>query len=107
MGVPFYGRYWKNVGDPVDPTDGMWRMAVPVSGKFQGGYVPWKEITTNWGMGNGFATTMHDKAKVPYAWNAATKTFLGFENPASLTFKAQYGKEKNLGGLDLGNRSRR
>lgn len=99
MGVPFYGRFWKNVGEPIDPNDGMWRMAEQVNGIFEGGFVPWKEIKEKWISDPGFKVTMHEKAKVPYAWNAATKTFLGFENPESLAFKVQYAEDKNLGGL--------
>lgn len=99
MGVPFYGRFWKNVGDPIDPNDGMWRMAQQVNGIFEGGFLTWKEIKEKWISDPGFKVTMHEKAKVPYAWNAATKTFLGFENPESLAFKVQYAEDKNLGGL--------
>lgn len=99
MGVPFYGRFWKNVGEPIDSNDGMWRMAEPVNGVFEGGFVPWKEVKEKWISDPGFKVTMHEKAKTPYAWNAATKTFLGFENPESLAFKVQYAEEKNLGGL--------
>lgn len=99
MGVPFYGRFWKNVGEPIDPNDGMWRKAEQVNGIFEGGFVTWKEVKEKWINDPGFKVTMHEKSKTPYAWNAATKTFLGFENPESLAFKVQYAEEKNLGGL--------
>ncbi|XP_026686851.1 uncharacterized protein LOC113471698, partial [Diaphorina citri] len=97
MGVPFYGRYWKNVGDPVDKSDNMWRMAAAVNGKFEGGYVPWNEINSF--MSNGFEKHFHEKSKSPYAFNPGTKTFLGYENVQSLTHKKNYAAEKNVGGL--------
>uniref|UniRef100_A0A8D8YK73 Acidic mammalian chitinase n=1 Tax=Cacopsylla melanoneura TaxID=428564 RepID=A0A8D8YK73_9HEMI len=98
MGVPFYGRYWKNVGDPVDKSDGMWRMSNAVNGKFEGGYVPWNEIESQY-LKNGFEKHFHQKAKAPYAWSASTKTFLGYEDVQSLTNKKNYAAEKNIGGL--------
>ena len=37
-------RYWENVGAAINKTDEMWRVAEAVGGKYQGGYVPWREI---------------------------------------------------------------
>jgi chitinase len=97
MGVPFYGRYWKNVGDPVDPNDGMWRIANAVNGKFEGGFEQWKTIKSKW-LGNpDNKVTMHEKSKTPYIFNDKEKTFLGFENPESLKYKVEYAEKHNLG----------
>ncbi|XP_054279682.1 uncharacterized protein LOC128997901 [Macrosteles quadrilineatus] len=98
IGLPFYGRFWKNVGQPVDGKDGMWRTAERVNGVFEGGYKAWNEIPEFLETG-GFEQNFHEKSRTPYAWNPASKTFLGYENKKSLEAKVQYAVKKNVGGL--------
>uniref|UniRef100_A0A914ZBG4 GH18 domain-containing protein n=1 Tax=Panagrolaimus superbus TaxID=310955 RepID=A0A914ZBG4_9BILA len=86
MGVPFYGRFWKNVGAAIG-DDEMWRVADEVGGKYEGGYVAWRDIGQSWNMG---AAKIHEKVKSPYIWNSGSREYLGFENEESL---------KNIGGL--------
>mgnify|MGYP001810587308 CR=1 FL=1 len=100
MGVPFYGRYWVNVGEPVDPKDGMWRKAQPNEhGNYTGGFVAWSELKETFLKDPNYKVEMHKFAKAPYAFNAKEKTFLGFENPESLRFKVRYAESYNLGGM--------
>ena len=83
----------------------MWRVAEAVGGKFQGGAVPWREIGCSreqlqreWNRsGNSWdlsAARLHEKSKAPYIWNAGSRKFLGFENPASLEEKVRYATDK-------------
>lgn len=44
LGLPFYGRYWKNVGGLLDNNYEMWRLANAVNGKFEGGFTPYNKI---------------------------------------------------------------
>ncbi|XP_050437308.1 uncharacterized protein LOC126843676 [Adelges cooleyi] len=99
MGLPFYGRYWSNVGDSVDGKDEMWRTANAVDGVFQGGYTPWFKLQQDHLDDNRFQQRFHEKSKSPYAWNPSTKVFLGYENEKSLSFKVKYAADKNVGGL--------
>lgn len=99
MGVPFYGRYWKNVGDPVDGKDECWRTAQAVNGKFEGGYVGYRDIQSKYLDDAGFQKRFHEKAKAPFAFNPGTKTYLGYEDTRSLKFKKEYAAQKNLGGM--------
>uniref|UniRef100_A0A1I7V2B2 LysM domain-containing protein n=1 Tax=Caenorhabditis tropicalis TaxID=1561998 RepID=A0A1I7V2B2_9PELO len=97
FGMPFYGRYWKNVLDPIDPTDDMWRTAAPSGGVFEGGYVGWRNLEKEgWNKG---ATSWHEKTKTPYILNSGARMFLGYENEKSLQEKIKYATDRNLGGL--------
>ncbi|CAI4224172.1 unnamed protein product [Auanema sp. JU1783] len=98
MGVPFYGRYWHNVGDAVDPNDDMWRTATPVDGdvKYEGGDVKWRELSSRFDVSN---TRFHQGSKAPFIWDSTNKTFLGYENMESLGHKVDYLVEHNLGGV--------
>ncbi|KAF1752399.1 hypothetical protein GCK72_018954 [Caenorhabditis remanei] len=97
MGVPFYGRYWKNVLGPIDKTDEMWRTAAPSNGVYEGGYVGWRNLEKEgW---NKEATSWHEKTKTPYILNSGARMFLGFENERSLREKMKYATDRNLGGL--------
>ncbi|VDO17662.1 unnamed protein product [Haemonchus placei] len=86
MGVPFYGRYWHNVGDAVDPNDDMWRTATASDGqtKFEGGDVQWRDLHHRYNIS---MARFHQGAKSPYIWIPEKKTFVGFENPESLIHK--------------------
>ncbi|KAE9413713.1 hypothetical protein Angca_009395, partial [Angiostrongylus cantonensis] len=98
MGVPFYGRYWYNVGDAVDASDEMWRTAAPSDGytKFEGGDVQWRDIQIRF---NTTRAKFHSGAKTPFLWISENKTFLGFENPESLSYKIDYVVDHNFGGV--------
>ncbi|XGW08162.1 hypothetical protein V3C99_010904 [Haemonchus contortus] len=98
MGVPFYGRYWHNVGDAVDPNDDMWRTATASDGqtKFEGGDVQWRDLHHRYNIS---MARFHQGAKSPYIWIPEKKTFVGFENPESLMHKIDYITEHDLGGV--------
>ncbi|EYB90831.1 hypothetical protein Y032_0213g2279 [Ancylostoma ceylanicum] len=97
MGVPFYGRYWENVGAAIDANDEMWRTADAVGGVYQGGYLAWKDIPTKgWSRDS---ASFHEKTKAPYIYDSGSRRFLGFENVQSLQHKVNYAIERNLGGL--------
>ena len=99
MGLPFYGRFWRNVGDLIDPKFDMWRKAEPVNGKFEGGYEPWRNIPGKYLQNPAFKKHFHNGSKTPYAWNPSDRIFLGYEDKRSLKFKIDYAVDKNLGGL--------
>uniref|UniRef100_A0A0K0ESG1 GH18 domain-containing protein n=1 Tax=Strongyloides stercoralis TaxID=6248 RepID=A0A0K0ESG1_STRER len=99
MGIPFYGRYWNNVGEPIDKEDDMWRIAIKnKKGKYDGGHITWRslkhKINCTWNIEN---SKYHKKSKVPYL--IEKKNFLSFENPRSIKEKMEYVEKKNLGGV--------
>ncbi|KAI1701856.1 glycosyl hydrolases family 18 domain-containing protein [Ditylenchus destructor] len=98
MGLPFYGRFWKNVGNAVDPADPMWRLATPNRYKeFEGGHVAWSEMAEkNW---NPKDAVFHEKTKSAYIWKEAERMFLGMENEETLKHKLAYFNSYNLGGV--------
>ncbi len=101
MGVPFYGRYWENVAKNVDPDPkyDMWKIAERVDGKIVGGYLGWKEIAAKQLQDPAYEKHFNDLAKTPFMYNPTTKTYIGYEDPQSLSFKVQYASDKNLGGI--------
>jgi chitinase len=40
-----------------------------------------------------------DRAKAPYLWNEAAKTFITYDDPQSIRVKADYVRDKGLGGM--------
>ena len=99
MGVPFYGRFWKNVGDAVDSSDDMWRTATATNTegtKFEGGDVQWRDLHEKF---DATRTKFHSGAKAPFIWIPENKTFVGYENSESLKHKVDYIVENNIGGV--------
>jgi chitinase len=47
----------------------------------------------------GFVRGWDERAKAPYLWDAASKTFITYDDPQSLAIKADYVREHHLGGM--------
>lgn len=91
LGVPFYGRGWKNVNDE---DNGLYQ---PAKGPhFALGYDSLKEAYIN---KHGFKRYWDEEAKAPYLWNDSVKTFISYADEESLKHKIDYIKEKGLRGV--------
>lgn len=91
LGVAFYGRGWKGV-------------QADNNGLFQ----PYEEFAGAWGYETilerftpekGFVRYWDDAAKAPYLWNPDSTMFISYDDPESLSHKAAFVRDRNLGGM--------
>ncbi|MWV43283.1 chitinase [Paenibacillus sp. HJL G12] len=110
MGVPFYGRGWKNCA-PGANGDGLYQTCTP---DFNGNYIPsgtwdnfesgatgmfdYGDLAANYVNKSGFTRYWSQASQVPYLYNPTSKTFISYEDPQSVTAKASYIKNRSLGG---------
>lgn len=89
LGIPFYGRQWKQ----VEPTE------TPLyASAREGGYIiPYWEILENAKSGN-YKKMYDESAKASYLWNPTEHIFISYDTPEDIKLKAEYIKEKGLGG---------
>ena len=91
VGVPFYGKQWEGV--PPE-NHGLFQ-----PGRAAANATPlYGVIATNM-LGHGFTRYWDPVAQVPYLYNAATGTFVTYDDPESLAKKTAYVMKHHLGGI--------
>ncbi|MFB4212109.1 glycosyl hydrolase family 18 protein [Shouchella sp. JSM 1781072] len=97
MGMPFYGYGWKgcdseNNGEYAfcdGPADvGTWTNAT----------FDYQDLKENYINQNGYKRYWNDKSKVPFLYNEENGTFITYDDPESITHKAQYVVDHGLAG---------
>jgi len=92
IGVPFYGKTWKDV--PA-ANNGLWQpVAAPVSGTPGYGQI----AATMLGK-PGWVRYWDPVAQAPYLYNAETHVFLTYDDVESEALKTKYVKDKGLAGV--------
>lgn len=91
VGIPFYGRGWSDVNNK---NNGLYE---PSKGKhFSVGY---EKLMADYINKNDFVRYWDEEAKVPYLWNAKTKTFISYNDEESLKYKTDFVKQQGLAGV--------
>jgi len=91
LGAAFYGRAFAGVNPLHDGLNQPYE-------RFEAAY-PYAELVEKFVDRQGFARHWDDVAKAPFLWNAATRTFISYEDPQSLAVKAEYVRTHRLGGM--------
>ena len=92
MGVPFYGRGWRDVHPAAD---GLYQLGVAAEGmNLSYGQLAGAVIGRA-----GFSRHWDATAQAPYLWNASQRIFISYDDPESLRLKANYVRAKGLGGV--------
>jgi chitinase len=92
VGVPFYGRGWSGV---KAEANGLYQPGGPLEPRIP---LAFERIAADLVGANGFVRHWDAEAKSPYLWNAATRTFISYDDPESLRLKARYIRERGLAG---------
>jgi chitinase len=91
LGVAFYGRGFAG----VKPIGNGLRQPYE---RFEGAH-DYAELADKFIGRQGFVRHWDDRAKAPYLWNSASRTFITYDDPQSIRIKAQYVKAHHLGGM--------
>lgn len=91
LGVAFYGRRFEGV-DPLH--EGLHRPY-----ERYGGDHSYAELANAYFGCEGFARRWDARARASWLWNAATRTFITYEDPQSLRAKMEYVRSHGLGGV--------
>jgi chitinase len=91
LGVAFYGRGFAGV-KPIDNG-----LEQPYE-RFEGAH-DYSELADKFIGKQGFVHYWDNRAKAPYLWNSAARTFITYDDPRSIRIKAQYVKAHHLGGM--------
>jgi chitinase len=91
LGVAFYGRGFTG----VEPIDNGLRQHYE---RFEGAH-DYSELAGKFIGKQGFVRYWDERAKAPYLWNSASRTFISYDDPQSIRIKARYVKAHHLGGM--------
>jgi chitinase len=91
LGVAFYGRGFAG----VKPVGNGLRQPYE---SFEGEH-SYSELADKFIGREGFVRYWDDRAKAPYLWNNASRTFITYDDPQSIRIKAEYVKAHHLGGM--------
>lgn len=110
MGIPLYGRGWKNCA-PGPRGDGLYQACTP---DYNGSVVPngtwdnyesgptgmfdYGDLAAAYVNKNGFTRYWSQTSQVPYLYNPSSKIFISYEDPQSIAAKAAFIKNRSLGG---------
>lgn len=101
VGVPFYGRGW---GSVPNVNNGLFQSGAPTMGTWDDGtsgptgVFDYKDIKRNYENVNGYTKYFHQEAKEAYVYNPNTKIWIAYDDPQSMSAKADYILSKGLGG---------
>ncbi len=91
LGVPFYGRWWNRVNPG---NNGLYQSAKGTSGTYT-----YAEISDSLNSNNGYLSHWDNSANAPYIWRQKDSLFITYENARSIELKANFVKNKQLGGI--------
>jgi chitinase len=91
LGMPFYGHVW---GSVPDKDHGLYQPGKPVPNAF----APFSIIESTM-LNNGYTRYWDSAASVPYLFNAATGTFVSYEDEQSAAAKCRYVLSHRLAGV--------
>ena len=95
LGVPFYGCGWSGV---AKDNNGLFqpKKSIP-KGTWEEGKFDYQDLAKNY-IGK-FQRHWHTEAKVPWLYDEKSGVMISYDDPESLKFKAQYVRDKKLGGI--------
>ncbi len=96
MGMPFYGKGWANC---ANAGNGQYQSCSGLpAGTWEAGSFDYSDLQARFINLNGYTRYWNDAAKVPYLFNASTRTYISYDDPESFGYKTAYLKSKGLAG---------
>jgi GH18 family chitinase len=96
IGVPFYSRSY---GGVAATNDGLFQPAGPAPREWSGAGLDVRNLTREKLEGAGFTLHREPRALAPWAYNRATGVWITFDDAESLARKADFARERGLGGV--------